>query len=109
MRLLDLWERTIPSLWHLHCKNDSGEWEIVGLFNFEDQEQERKVEFSKLGLSADAEMVAWEFWEPKLLGTFRESLTMKLPARSCRVVSLRRLTGVPQVIGTDMHILQGWH
>ena len=34
---------------------------------------------------------------------------MTLAPHTSRILSIRRITGVPQVVGTDMHLLQGWH
>ena len=45
---------------------------MVGVFNFEDQPQERTVELAALGLPAGAEVVAFEFWEEKLLGACKD-------------------------------------
>jgi hypothetical protein len=109
MKPLDLWERPIPSIWHLHCKNVSGQWEVVGLFNWEDQEQERTVNFADLGLAKDSQVAAVEFWESKFLGVHHDKVTLKLPPHTSRILSLRVLDGTPQVIGTDMHVFQGYH
>jgi hypothetical protein len=109
MKPLDLFERAIPSIWWQHCKNESGEWEVVGLFNWEDQPQERTIDFAALGIAPDADVAAVEFWEQRFVGVARKQLTMTLPPRTSRIISLRRLTGRPQVIGTDMHLLQGFH
>jgi len=69
-RPLDLFERELPSLWHMHCQHDAGQWDAVGVFNFEDQTQERTIDLESLGLPAGAEVVAFEFWEEKLLGVY---------------------------------------
>jgi hypothetical protein len=34
---------------------------------------------------------------------------MTLAPHTSRILSIRRVTGSPQVIGTDMHLLQGFH
>ena len=109
MRPVDLFERTIPSVWQVHCKKGSQEWDVVGLFNWDDAPAERTVSFADLGLPDNTEVAAFEFWNSELLGRYRRSLTVTLPGRTCRVLALYRITGAPQVIGTDMHILQGWH
>ncbi len=109
MRPLDLFERTIPSLWHLHCRNGDDEWEVAGLFNFENQPEERTLDLAALGLPPGAEVAGFEFWEERFLGVHRGSLSLTLPPQSCRVVSLRRLAGRPQLVGTDLHLLQGFH
>ena len=109
MRPIDLWDRSQPSVWHLHCSNAGRQWEIVGLFNFADREEERTVQFVDVGLPADADVAAMEFWESAFAGIHRQKLTMKLAPHTCRVLALSKVTNVPQVVGTDMQILQGMH
>ena len=109
MKPLDLFDRAIPSVWHIHCRNPADEWDVVGLFNFEDKPEERTVDFGSLGLSADADAAVFEFWEEKLLGFHRGKLTLTLPPQTSRILSLRKLSGHPQLIGTDLHLLQGYH
>ncbi len=109
MRPLDLFDRTIPSVWAVRCKNAAEEWHVIGLFNFENKPEERSVDFAAIGLPPDADALVFEFWEERLLGTHRKGLTLTLPPQTSRVLSLRRATGRPQVVGTDMHIAQGHH
>ena len=108
-RPLDLFERKLPSLWHLHCKNAADEWDVVGLFNFEDRAQERTVELAAIGLPADAPALVYEFWEKRFLGIGRGSVTLKLPPQTSRILTIRRPAGRPQLVGTDMHVLSGYH
>jgi len=109
MRPLDLLQRTIPSVWHLRCKTEADQWDVVGLFNFEDRPEERTVELARLGLKPDEPVIAFEFWEEKLLGVMRDRLTLSMPPQSSRIVFLRPLAGRPQFVGTNMHLLGGWH
>ncbi len=108
-RPLDLFERERPSLWHMHCKTTAGEWDAVGVFNFEDDAQERSVELSALGLAADAEVTVFEFWEEKFLGTHRERVTLPMAPRTARILLIHRLPTRPAVIATNMHLLGGYH
>src|SRR5262249_39585013 len=108
MRPLDLFDRAIPSIWRLHCRQGEREWDVVGLFNFETSAQERSVDFAALGLPPDADAAVFEFWEQQFQGVHRGKFAMTVPAQSCRVISIRRLGDHPQVVGTDMHLLQGY-
>jgi hypothetical protein len=108
-RPLDLFEREIPSLWHMHCKRDFDEWDVVGAFNFENRPEERSVELSRLGLPAGTKTAVFEFWEGKLLGPTQDRVTLSVPPESSRILVIRRLSDRPQVIGTDMHVLAGYH
>ena len=38
-----------------------------------------------------------------------DGVELTLPPESSRILAIRRVTGVPQLIGTDMHLLQGFH
>jgi hypothetical protein len=108
-RPLDLFEREMPSLWHVRCKNDAVQWDVVGLFNFEDRPQERTVELSSLGLPAGSEVVAFEFWEEKSLGPCKERVSLSLAPRTARILLIHPQPTRPQVIATNMHVLGGHH
>jgi hypothetical protein len=109
MRPIDLFDRDVPSIWHLHCKTAADEWDVVGLFNFEDKPQELKVDFASLGLTSGVDHAVFEFWEQKLLGVQQRQFAMTFAPHTSRILSIRKLSGVPQVIGTDMHVFQGYH
>jgi hypothetical protein len=109
MRPLDLFERRTPSLWHLPCHRAGDAWETLGLFNFEETPQELRVDFSRLGLPAAAKVAAFEFWEGKFLGVLETGLTLALAPHTSRILALRPAADRPQIVGTNMHLFQGWH
>jgi hypothetical protein len=109
MKPLDLFDRAIPSIWQVHCKNDADDWEVVGLFNFENRPEERTVELASLGFSPGAAASVFEFWEQKFLGLHHDKLTLSLPPQTSRILAIHKLSNHPQIIGTDMHLLQGYH
>jgi hypothetical protein len=108
-RPLDLFERAMPSLWHMHCKNEAGPWDAVGLFNFENEPQERTVDLPSLGLPAGAEVVVFEFWEEKYLGSYKDRVTLTMAPGTARILLIHRKPKLPQVIATNMHLLGGYH
>jgi hypothetical protein len=109
LRPLDLFRRTIPSVWHLRCERSFAQWDVVGLFNHEERPQARSMGVTALGIGADEEVAVFEFWEMRFIGVCKGSIDLELPPNSSRVLFLHRLAGVPQLIGTDMHILGGYH
>lgn len=109
MKPIDLFERPIPSIWRIHCKNDADEWDVVGLFNFENTPEERTVDFASLGFPTNQDVTVFEFWEQQFLGIKHDKLTMTLPPQTSRILAIHKLSDHPQVIGTDMHLLQGYH
>jgi hypothetical protein len=108
-RPLDVFEQKLPSLWHMHCKGGAGEWDAVGVFNFEDQPQERSIAFASLGLPSNAKAAVFEFWEEKFLGLREGRVTLSMAPRTARVLLIRRLADRPQVLATNMHLLGGLH
>jgi len=109
MKPLDLFERDVPSVWHIKVKHDADAWDVVGLFNFNTGSESRAVRFEQLGLDPKADCAVFEFWESKFLGVHRGGVEVSLPPESSRILAVRKLTGVPQLIGTDLHVLQGFH
>lgn len=109
MRPLDLFEREVPSIWHIPVKAEFGSWDVIGLFNFNPAAEPRSVRFEQLGLDPQAEYAVFEFWEERFLGIQKGVIELVLPPESSRVLSIRKLTGAPQLLGTDMHLLQGFH
>ena len=109
MKPIDLFDRAIPSIWRVHCKNDADEWDVVGVFNFENKPEERTIDFAALDLSSDTDATVFEFWEQKFLGVRRGKLTVTLPPQTSRILAIHKLANHPQVIATDMHLLQGYH
>jgi hypothetical protein len=109
MKPIDLFDRAIPSLWSIHCKNDADEWDVIGLFNFENKAEERTVDFSALNLKPDQDATVFEFWEQKFLGVKRGKLSLTLPPQSSRILSIHKIEAHPQVIATDMHLVPGYH
>lgn len=109
MRPLDLFERDVPSLWHLRATNQLEAWDVVGVFNFNRQTESRTVDFARLGLDPATDYAVFEFWEERFLGVRQGAIEIALPPESSRILSIRRVQGVPQLVGTDMHLLQGWH
>lgn len=109
MRPLDVFERDVPSVWHIRATNAMETWDVVGLFNFTSRPEQRAVRLDQLGLDAQADYLAFEFWEERFLGRIQAGLELTLPPESSRIVSLRRAVKHPQLIGTDMHLLQGVH
>ncbi|MBN1418234.1 MAG: alpha-galactosidase [Planctomycetes bacterium] len=109
MRPIDLHERDIPSVWHLPVRTDAEAWDVVGLFNLEAGSAPRAVPFDRLGIGPDEEVLVFEFWEGKSLGVRTGGIEIAMPPRSSRILSIRRKRDVPQLIGTDMHLLMGYH
>ena len=95
-----------PSLYHVPVHRDFEDWFVLGVFNWEDAYNDYTVPLSRV--TGGGAWHAFEFWRHDYLGIHTRSLRVKdVPAHGCKVIALRRAQDRPQLLGTDMHLLQG--
>lgn len=109
MRPLDLFERSIPSLWHVHCKTRVDEWDVVGVFNFEDEPQDFRIDLDRLGIGKADKAAVFEFWNERFLGVKQGQFDVHLTPRETQIIVIRKVIPRPFLVGTDMHALAGYH
>jgi hypothetical protein len=105
-RPLDLFEHVPARLWDLQVRRPWDDYHVVGLFNFDPQQARISIPLSRLGLDG-SQAVAWEFWTQSPLDIRGQELVVTVPAHDSRIVALRKATGHPQVLATDMHLTMG--
>lgn len=118
-RPIDLFTSEYPEIWDLKINRDFDNWDIVGLFNWDDKEKEITVNFEDLSLNKGLEYLVFEFWEQKFLGEFKNGVTLKLRPRSAKIISIHSKSNektpilvksslsIPKFISIDSHITQG--
>ncbi|MFH0965119.1 MAG: hypothetical protein V2A58_14060 [Planctomycetota bacterium] len=104
-RTIDVMDREVATVYHLHVNHPSGNWEILTIFNWDDESQKRTVDLDDIGLVGGYH--GFEFWGQDYIGQMSRQLTYTIPARSCRVFRLTPIAGRPQVVGTDRHVTVG--
>lgn len=104
-RPIDLMEKDIPSVHHLHLALWDGGWDIITLFNWGNSSAQYLVDLERLGLQHSYHV--FEFWTQRYEGISSRRLSVSIPGRSCRVFRLSRVLNRPQVIGTDRHVTVG--
>lgn len=97
-------------VWNLSVKHkELGNYNVVALFNWEDNTKTIEVTAKELGIDAANGYIAYEFWTEKsvpLQADHALPLAMNVPAHGVRVVVLSQLKSTPQWIGSDRHIAQ---
>jgi len=107
-RPVDLFETNDPMISSLEVNRDFENWHVLSVASWDQQTMvSRRVDLAEAGLNADTEYLAFEFWEQKFLGKVSGELELELRPTSVKVVSLREITGHPQIIGTNRHITMG--
>lgn len=107
-RPIDLFQESEPRIWHLPLKTDAGQWDLVGVFNWDEQKEAViAVPLDALNLDPRAYHTVYDFWPQQYLGTAQTRLEVKVPAGSVRLLGLRRLQPEPMLIASDRHYTQG--
>ncbi|MFN0169290.1 MAG: TIM-barrel domain-containing protein, partial [Bryobacteraceae bacterium] len=105
--LFDSAEPDYPKVFDLKVRRGFDEWHVVALFNYGRDVLRQILDFSRLGLAADAGYVVWDFWNERYLGVHRRSLDLQAPPQSVRLLRISRERTHPWLLSTDMHLRQG--
>jgi hypothetical protein len=83
------------------------QWNVVDVLNLLEEGNRVTVDFhSDLHLE-DGKYLVYDFWNREFLGVLEKSVTLELRACASRVIAVRKLQDVPQLVSTSRHISQG--
>jgi hypothetical protein len=108
-RPVDLFEENVPCIWLLTDNRGLSRRDVLGLFNW-DEKQQADIQYplEKIGLPPARSYVGFDYWANEFVNPFAgRAFEATLPPASCRVLSIRPVVLVPQVISTSRHITQG--
>jgi alpha-galactosidase len=122
IRPFDLFLREFPEIWYGKVTDVAiPDYFILGVFNWgknrdlttnpyidiEDRSRDYFINFSDLGIERKEEYLVYEFWDEKFYGVYQDSFNVNIPPHRAMVFSLRKKSDIPQLIGTNRHILMG--
>lgn len=94
-----------PEIIDLKVDAPAGTYDVVGITNWRSDNRTKSVHFAdKLGLERDRKYVVFDFWNQKLLGTFRDQVEVPVGGHDTRVLLIRPAMNRPQLIGLSRHI-----
>ncbi|MCS7252721.1 MAG: alpha-galactosidase [Armatimonadota bacterium] len=98
-----------PKIIDLKVAKHYGSWDVVAVFNWQEEPEMIEVDFTKLGLSVGngIRYHVFEFWSKQYEGQFESGFSVTLPIRTCEVFAIRKSLGHPQLISASRHITQG--
>jgi hypothetical protein len=110
IRPLDLFKNERNKrIWDLKINHLGSNYDVVGLFNFDEAKSAPTyVSWKDLGLADDRPVHVFDFWNKEYLGAWEKGITVDLSPASCRVLTLLPVADHPQLISTSRHITQGW-
>jgi hypothetical protein len=101
----DTYLHNYPEILDLKVNAQPGVYDVVGLTNWRSAMESRELHFAeKLGLNSNSSYIAFDFWNQKFLGVFKDRMTLEIAPHDTRVLLLHPLLGRPQLIGTSRHI-----
>src|SRR6185295_14355301 len=90
-RPVDLFDNSMPRVWHLSSGEGEQRFDLVGIFNWDARERMSvTIDPRQLGLSADAKLVGFDYWSNEFIEPFSGPRQFDLPGGSCRVLALRK-------------------
>ncbi|HEY6191907.1 MAG TPA: alpha-galactosidase [Bacteroidota bacterium] len=98
---------TLPSIWNLGVEKEFEKWNVVGLFNWSNDESDVAIETAQLGLSPAKTYVAYELWGDRYAGEFRNKSSYRLKPTSSQIFSIHEKLKRPFILSTSRHITQG--
>jgi len=94
-----------PEILDLKVNAPSGIYDVAALTNWRSWTASRELDFTEqLGLDPSASYLAFDFWNQKILGAFKNRLALEVEPHDTRVLLLHQASGRPQLVGTSRHI-----
>jgi hypothetical protein len=104
---VDYFDTPMPRIWLISDARPSVPRDVLGLFNWENDEQTITCAAAKAGLDAAKTYYAFDFWANAPLPPFSGAFSYAVPGQSCRVIGLRAAAGRPTLVSTSRHVSQG--
>jgi alpha-galactosidase len=107
-RVLDWFDAITPRLLRVDLENVTGNWHLVAIFNWDDEEQDVSLPLEKLALHPE-DYFAREFWSGATPRISNGLLHLKsIPAHGVKLLALRPAQSEKVCyLGSDLHISQG--
>lgn len=111
---VDLFIRKPAQIWNMPVVRPFGNWTILSVFNYTNRYNPSAPDFSAkldaerdLRLDPSKEYIVYEFWNKKLIGTFKGTfVTPPLNPYDCDIYSIVEKQDHPVLISTSRHIRQ---
>ena len=106
-RPLDLFEHDVPGVLDLPVHAAWGDWHVVGLFNWDDDENEVSFDLSRLRPAPAGRQFVWDFWDRRLIGPVEGRVAMRMQPESACLLCVRPEQVHPFLLATDIHFTMG--
>ena len=108
MRVVDLFEEKRPRLLQMDLTGAIGEWSLVAIINWEDEETHSEIPLEVFGFNPPLDYHSVDYWNAQY--TFIHDHVLRsgpIPAHGVKLIALREARDEPQWVGDTLHISQG--
>src|SRR5215471_9162527 len=96
-------------IWDLKVNHLGRQYDVVGVFDFDDSKSERTwLSWKDLGLASEKPVHVFDFWNKEYLGAWSEGMMVETAPASCRLLTLVPANDRIELISTSRHVTQGW-
>ena len=106
-RPLDVFESDVARVWLLTGTAGGTRRDVLALYNWQEAPGQVSYPLSKTGLPAADAYVGFDFWANRFVPPFSGEIKADFLELGCRVVAVRPVADVPQLISTSRHVSQG--
>jgi len=97
--------KSFPKALDLKINSLSGQYDVVSMYNWADVDTVRALDlYSDLGLEADGDYVAFDFWNSKLINLKGNKIEEEVPMHGTKAIIIRPALGHPQLMATSRHL-----
>lgn len=101
----DYYVHNYPEILDLKVNAAAGVYDVVALTNWRSGTDARSIDLNKkLGLGANRDYIAFDFWQQAELGVARNTLNISIQPHDTRVLFMHPLLDRPQLVGMSRHI-----
>jgi alpha-galactosidase len=107
-RVMDWFDTAYPSRLLLPLSGEIGSWHLLAVLNWNEMEEDTRIDLTKLGLPLVNAYHAVDFWREsyhRIEGTRLDLYS--IPGHGVRLLALRPVGDVPLWLGDSLHISQG--
>lgn len=106
-RPVDYFDHPLANTWLVTDDSNGIRRNVIGLFNFHEEPLNIDYTCEKIGLDAEKNYHAFDFWANRMMPDFRGLIRDEVPPNSCRVIAVRADEGHPVILSTSRHVTQG--
>jgi hypothetical protein len=106
-RPVDVFESDIAKVWLLTDTRQAARRDVVAFYNWNNKTDDISIKTDRIGLPPASGYVAFDFWADKFISPFSDTITASLPGNSCRILAVRPVSDMPQLLSTSRHVTQG--